>query len=271
MFSTAPYYVVLDANIWVADRLLQSSIGSAFLYAVTRARSSILLPEVVELEVARVLAEKAEQAVGTIRRELTLLQQLSGHDLSLIAPSALAIEDGIKDRWKSLSGSLLRVPFTHDHAKAALQRVIRKSPPCGDNNEQFRDCCIWEASVSMARDRVVHLVSADSAFYQSRDKSAGLATALRSELKAVGHSLLIHPSLSDFLAATNSGTANLDEAAISEAISKAIASYAQEFATSRELRAASSSAKRIRPGSPAMPLQCLRLSWTPDLGPLAKV
>ena len=42
--------------------------------------------------------------------------------------------------------------------------------------------------------------------------------------------------MSDFLAATNSGTANLDEAAISEAISKAIASYAQEFATSRNSR-----------------------------------
>jgi hypothetical protein len=44
MCHLAPYYVVLDANIWVAERLLHSSIGSAFLYAVTRAKSSILLP-----------------------------------------------------------------------------------------------------------------------------------------------------------------------------------------------------------------------------------
>ena len=104
-----PYYVIADTNIWVAERLLQSSIGNAFLYAVTVAKSSILLPEVVELEVARVLPEMAEQAVGNIRRDLTLLRQLSGQEnLSLLAPSASTIQDGIRGRWKELSGLLIR-------------------------------------------------------------------------------------------------------------------------------------------------------------------
>jgi hypothetical protein len=42
--------------------------------------------------------------------------------------------------------------------------VINKAPPSGENNEQFRDCCIWAAAASMATDRVVHLLSADTAF-----------------------------------------------------------------------------------------------------------
>ncbi len=67
MCDVAPYYVVVDANIWIAERLLQSSIGSAFLYAVTGAKSAILLPEVVELEISRVLPDMAERAVGVIR------------------------------------------------------------------------------------------------------------------------------------------------------------------------------------------------------------
>jgi PIN domain len=153
-----PYYVVLDTNIWISERLLQSSIGSAFLYAVTGAQSSIVLPEVVELEIIRVLPEMAERAVSNIRRDLTLLRQLSGHDLKGIAvPSALAIEEGIKERWKQLSGSLVPVPFTHDQAKSALRRIINGTPPCGGNNEQFRDCCIWDAATSMATDRIVYL------------------------------------------------------------------------------------------------------------------
>jgi hypothetical protein len=86
----APYYVLPDANIWIAERLLQSAIGSAFLYSVTRAKSSILLPEVVELEVGQVLPKKAEEGVSAIKRELSLLQQLSGHDLRVDAPSQLA-------------------------------------------------------------------------------------------------------------------------------------------------------------------------------------
>ena len=48
MSAPQPFFVLLDANIWVAERLLQSSIGSALLYALTGANASILLPEVVE-------------------------------------------------------------------------------------------------------------------------------------------------------------------------------------------------------------------------------
>jgi hypothetical protein len=113
----APYYVLPDTNIWVSQRLLQSSIGSAFLYSVTRAKSSILLPEVVELEVGQVLPQMAEEGVGAIKRELSLLQQLSGRNLRVDAPSPLAIREGIQERWSQLSGSLVRVPFTQEPGK----------------------------------------------------------------------------------------------------------------------------------------------------------
>jgi hypothetical protein len=119
-----PYYVVLDANIWIAERLLQSSIGSAFLYAVTAAKASLLLPEVVELEIERVLPDMAERAVTVIEREVSLLRQLSGHKLLITAPSALAIEEGIKERWKQLTGLLVRVPFSYD--LATFRRKIRQ-------------------------------------------------------------------------------------------------------------------------------------------------
>jgi hypothetical protein len=228
MLGVAPYYVLVDANIWVAERLLQSSIGSAFLYSITGARSSILLPEVVELEVARVLPEMAERSVGIIKREFSLLRQLSGHNLMVTAPSALAIEEGIRERWTRLSGLLLRVPFTHDQAKSALQRVIGKVPPCGENNEQFRDCCIWETALSMSTDRAVHLVTADNAFYENRNTRAGFASALRAEIGA--KDIRIHTSLRDFLSATGSGATPIDETAISDAISKAILYQAQAIA-----------------------------------------
>lgn len=229
MPDVAPYYVVIDANIWVAERLLQSSIGSAFLYAVTGAKSSVVLPEVVELEIARVFPDLAERSVGLIKRELSLLRQLSGHDLQVTAPSSLAIEEGIKQRWKQLSGLLVRVPFTHDQAKSALHRVICKLPPCGDNNEQFRDCCIWDSALSMAADRLVHLVSADNAFYENRNKTAGLAGALRAELAKARKEIHIHSSLREFLAATESAAA-IDDMAISDAISEAIVDQAREIA-----------------------------------------
>jgi hypothetical protein len=57
-----PCCLILDANVWVAERLLQSSIGSALLYAVTSAGAIIALPEVVELEINEVLTAQAEGA-----------------------------------------------------------------------------------------------------------------------------------------------------------------------------------------------------------------
>jgi PIN domain len=160
MARDSQFHVLLDANIWVAERLLQSSLGSALLYALTGSKASIVLPEVVELEVNRVLPELAEKAVGVIGREASLLRQLSGHNLLFTGPSAVSIEDGIKDRWQKLDGLLLRVPFTYEQARSALNRVLQKSPPSGDNNEQFRDCCIWDAAFFAASDRPVHCDSA---------------------------------------------------------------------------------------------------------------
>jgi hypothetical protein len=231
MPDVAPYYVLLDSNVWVAERLLQSSIGSAFLYTLTHTKSSVLLPEVVELEIARVLPDMAQRAVGRIRSELSLLRQLSNHNnLTVTAPSALAIEEGIKERWSLLCGSLIPVPFTLDQAKSALRRVINKAPPSGENNEQFRDCCIWDAAVSMATDRVVHLVSADLAFYENRNRTAGLANALRAELRDAKKDIQIHFSLRDFLETAESGAAEIDETAIGDMITTAVIDEARQIA-----------------------------------------
>lgn len=132
--------------------------------------------------------------------------------------------------WKQLDGLFTRVPFTHEQAKSALNRVIRKSPPSGENNEQFRDCCIWDAAISLASDRVVHLITGDSAFYEGRSKSAGLASPLLSEQKGTKHEIKIYPNLKDFLAAVESSAASIDEVSIGSAIVQSIKTQAQEIA-----------------------------------------
>jgi hypothetical protein len=146
MPANAPYCVVLDSNIWVSERLLQTSLGSALLYVLAGATASIALPEVVELELNGLLPDLAEKAITDIGKDASSLRHLSGQQLRYTAPSKLAIQEGIERRWTQLTGLLKRVPFTHDQAKAGLSRVIKKLPPSGPNNEQFRDCCIWEAA-----------------------------------------------------------------------------------------------------------------------------
>jgi hypothetical protein len=229
MNKPKPFRVLLDANIWVAERLLQSAIGSALLYALTGAKASILLPEVVELEVNRVLPGMAEKAVTIIGREASLLRQLSGQNLLFTGPSAAAIGDGIKDRWKKLDGLLIRAPFTHDQAKSALDRVIQKTPPSGENNEQFRDCCIWEAAMSAEADSTVHLITGDNAFYEGRKRDAGLASVLASEARRANKDIRIYPALKDFLSAMGESVPAIDEKSIADAILGATVSRANEI------------------------------------------
>lgn len=229
MTAKKEYCVLLDANVWIAERLLQSSIGSAVLYALAERESFIGLPEVVELEVNDVLRGLAEKAVTSIANASSLLGQLSGQRLLYTAPTAVAISEGIAERWRQLDGVLQRIPFTHDHARSALNRVISKTSPCGENNEQFRDCCIWEAALQLARERTVYLVSNDYAFYDGRTRTNGLAPALRAEVERLEAQIVLCPSLRDFLARAEQAVAALDEAAIEAAILAAVSTRAREL------------------------------------------
>jgi hypothetical protein len=228
--SNAPYFVVLDSNVWVAERLLQTSMGSAFLYALAGSSAIVGLPHVVEIEVNHVLEDQAEKAVQQIRKSNELLKQLSGHPISYVAPSPDAICDGVNDRWRQLDGILRRIPFTLEQASAALTRITATLPPCGENNEQFRDCCIWESAIALAAEGTVHFVTGDTAFYEGRDRNRGLARPLLDELAKLKRDIRIHSRLADFMTAMDKAVAQLDEELIGNAVVQALKPSAQELA-----------------------------------------
>jgi hypothetical protein len=232
-----PYYVVLDTNVWVTERLLQSSLGSAVLFALTGGHTLIGLPEVVEIEVKSVLSKQAEEAVEGLRKNTQLLSQLSGQRARHQVPTSEAIQEGIAQRWAQLGGILKRIPFSLEQAKAALRRVLEKRPPSGVNNEQFRDCCIWETSFELSAEGPVHLVTNDSAFYESRDRSRGLlAEPLRQELALSGREVRIYPSVGDLLERIDTAVLVLDEATISAAIVRAATPRARQIAVKESRR-----------------------------------
>ncbi|MCG2642572.1 MULTISPECIES: PIN domain-containing protein [Bradyrhizobium] len=223
------FTVVLDANVWVAERLLQSSLGNALLYAVAEAKASFGVPEVVEREVNQVLPEMAEVAARNIKRDTTILRQLSGQRLMVTGPTLLAVQEGISQRWKQLSGSIERVPFNFEQANSALSRIMKKTAPCGENNEQFRDCCIWHAALTLGADRPIYLVTADNAFYEGRKVGNSLARVLESETERKGVKILIHPSIRELLTALGGTAVAIDESVIAQAILETISPAARDI------------------------------------------
>jgi hypothetical protein len=229
-----PYCLVLDTNAWVTERLLQSSVGNAVLYAIAADGASIGLPAIVEMEVNKIMEIEAGKALISLRRNIELLRQLSGHrDFYHPVPTEKAILDGIDRRWKELGGVLVRAPFTFEQAQSALQRVLNHTPPSGENNEQFRDCCIWESVLGFAESRAVRLVTNDSGFYQKgsgRDRTT-IADPLLEELKTIPRSVIIHRTLDDFLATSSYKTIDvLERDLICDAIIAAVIPQAHKIA-----------------------------------------
>jgi hypothetical protein len=218
----APYCLVIDTNIWVAERLLRSSVGSALLYTLTGSKAFIGLPEVIELETSRTLEGQAKKALDTLRSNVDFLRQLSEHSARLPVPTEHAVQEGIARRWKDLDGMLVRAPFTLEQARLALQRTMDHLPPSSDNNEQFRDCCIWESVLGFLDSHTVHFITNDSAFYRSRDRNGSLATCLQDDAERVGNTVHIYPSIAQFLTQLQATTAVLDEEAIKVAIVAAV-------------------------------------------------
>lgn len=205
------FYVVLDANAWVAERLLRSSIGNALLLGLTSSRALLGLPEFIETEVNRVVLQQATQAMETFCKSANFLRQLSGQHSLHGMPTPQAMEEGLQRRWVELAGLLERRPFSLELARAALRRVIENIPPSGQNNEQFRDCRLWEASVDLAADCAVHLVSNDSAFYENRERSKGLADVLSREADHARRAVRVYPTVRDLLARIDRPVPVVDE------------------------------------------------------------
>ena len=140
------------------------------------------------------------------------------------------MEEGLQRRWVELAGLLERRPFSLELARAALRRVIENIPPSGQNNEQFPDCCIWEASVDLAADCPVHLVSDDSASYENRERSKGLADVLSKEVEHGGRAIRVYPTVRVLLARIDRPIAVVDEPTIAAAIVRAVTPKAREVA-----------------------------------------
>jgi hypothetical protein len=231
--TKAPPIVLLDTNTWISERLLNSVIGSATLHALTRLGGSILVPEVIELELYAVVSGLAAKHAASMRTSADFYRQVTKHKIpEIFLPSETAVQSAVRERLNNLSGILERHPFTLEQAKAALSRVISKHPPCNSNNEQFRDCCIWQCALDTAATRTVHLVSADGAFYEARNRSAGMAHTLRAECTQLENSILLHPNVDALLQSLDASGNTLDEPVLRAAILEAVSSEA--IATARE-------------------------------------
>jgi hypothetical protein len=189
--------VVLDANAWIDGWMLNSFQGASLIDFLAQSKGKMLLPEIVEEELRRRIVERARSTGAKIEVEINRLNKLTRQEIAFNSPSSAVIETAINTNLEKLEPLLIRTAFTLEHARRALNRIYLGRPPCGQNNEQFRDACIWEHCVTYGKDRKVFFVTGDTAFYEAKKPEKGLAKELLEEISAANADVRIFQSIGD--------------------------------------------------------------------------
>lgn len=213
--------VVLDANIWIQERLLKSSLGAALLYGLRRIGGFIGLPEVTEKEVLRGIVDTGQGAVKGIRKGFGIIQTIAGEMPNHELPTETDFENYAIARIRELNNLLIRVDFSFEHFMSAINRVIQHTPP-NAKKEQFRDTLLWETALQLARDYRLRLITSDLDFYQGSSHESGLAKELAVECEQRGLTIVLYPNLQTYLKTLEESVPAPDYGKIAILISEAI-------------------------------------------------
>lgn len=191
--------VVIDTNIWRSQLLLNTPTGVSLVYALGRQGGYIGIPEVVERELATQVVQAGLEAVGELQKPSRIIEALTGRAFGPL-PTEADLRTAVDARITELSPILVRVPFTLEHARAALDMVVAKLPPNGSQNQQFKDSAIWQAVLDLSSRYNVHFITNDRAFLLDRtDPSGGLAPNLHEDCTRLGGSVCVHCDLGSCL------------------------------------------------------------------------
>jgi len=232
--TAANYTVFLDANIWISERLLKSSVGAALLYAVRRIGGKIGLPDVTEAELIWGAANDGLKAVKSIESGYTTLQTLTGSRPDCHLPTAVDFERKAKERIADLGDLIIKYDISLDQYKGALHRVVRGAPP-NKTKEQFRDTLLWEAIVQAATESEIVFVTNNSDYYQGNRPERGLAQELLEEIRNRGGRIAVYPNLESYLAAIKERIPPLDYDSVANAISTVVYEDLRRYALDRNV------------------------------------
>jgi hypothetical protein len=218
-----PDCVVIDTNIWRSDLLLKTPMGQSLVYALQRQGGRIGLPEVIEAELIGQVVECGLEAAKKFAESSRIINALTDPPFPATVPTRPDLEKKVNERLTELTPILHRVPFTFEHAKAALNMVIAKLPPNGLGDQQFKDSAMWQAVLTLSRDYNARLVSNDRAFLLDRgDPSKGFAPNLLEDCQRVGATITVHCDLASCLKAITGSAPSIDQARLVSLITDSV-------------------------------------------------
>jgi hypothetical protein len=190
-------FVLLDSNAWISAGFLRSFQGANLVSFLFRTKNKLILPEIVEREFTRLYEIEIRSNVDRATSALRRIGFLTGVATKFVPPKPEIASQAVDRLLLELAPVLERPKFTFRHAVFALDMILAKQSPCGPENEQFRDCCVWMDCVEYGKQRKTLFVSADKAFYKDRKYENGLAENLSNDLVRLSSTVHTFPDRTD--------------------------------------------------------------------------
>ncbi len=175
-------FVVFDSNIWISQRGLKSVAAEEVKKFIKAKGATLVVPEVVKIEVERNIREELIKHRKTIEDAHNAIAKLFGNVDELSLPSDDQIDHLVSRLVEDTGVQIRHMPLTFEGAKSSFEKILRKEPPSA-KNEQFKDGVIWANCLELLKESDVYLVSEDSAFFKENKYEFGLAPNLDQEAK----------------------------------------------------------------------------------------
>jgi hypothetical protein len=191
----------------------------------------LAIPEILEYEIHKHFQKHTNDSIAHIHQGYNDLEILMGYRDDYIVPDSLQINKRVSDRLNELKDFIVFMPFSLEHAKHALRRVIDEVPPNGPKNQQFKDSVIWETLLEFSENYDIHFVTRDTGFFEKGKPENGLSQILKEELK--DKTIHVYFGLSEFLEAFQDKIPSLNTDRLAEMIFEALETPFSTFCKDR--------------------------------------
>ncbi len=207
-------FLILDTNIWFSSEMLGSEVGRSVFHAARDSDVVIVLPEIVELELEKIYIHQVESKIKDIDKIIAFAENHSVPVSVKTKNDFLQFKNSVKpafaSRMRTVSDSIQRTKTSEVVLRNAMLRVLDHAPPSRKENEQFRDCALWEHVKMLSVEGEVYFVTNDNAFFageksssrrmsQSDGALSKVVDVLEAEIKDLSNPVYIYRRLEDFL------------------------------------------------------------------------
>jgi uncharacterized protein with PIN domain len=190
--------VVIDTSVWLSNLFLRSKAASSLHVYLDKAGGTIVVSEVVKLEVEHHLETQMTSWAREIKDNHRRLVDLFGSLSEVIVPADKQIAAFAKRFFERSGFEVRHLPFSFESAKNSFLRTTAKIPP-SHKSQQFKDGVIWADCLSLLDESDVVFVTEDKAFFEGGDFQKGLEASLKREAESKLHKLSICYGLSQLL------------------------------------------------------------------------